>query len=136
MEEDFNMGKIMHVHTLEDLKTLSTGELLFLRDGLSEEKLKTKKAYRMCTVNIVLGSGLVALGLVTGIIPSSFLGGMVLGKGVINSTATESRLKTFDEIIGAINDEVAYREFGKEVFPEFFQEKKTTIFDLMYPREM
>ena len=136
MENNFNVTNgEKHIHSLEDLKTLPTGMLLLIRDDLTKAKLKTQKAYKFCTVKAVLGSGLVILGVATGAIFSSILGGLVIAEGITSSAINELRGQTYDQIINFIDDEISYRELGKEAFPEFYEEKKT-ILDLFYPREM
>ena len=112
------------IESLEELKELPTKLLVRVRDELCGEKLKCKKGYKMCSVNIVLGAGLVTLSFVSGAYFGSIFGGYLIGKGALNIAATKAQIKAYDKIVNVINDEISYREFGKEVFPEFYQNER------------
>lgn len=122
------------IESLEQLKELPTTTLKIIREDLCEAKLKSKRAYKMCAVNIVLGTGLITLSLFTGAVFGSFIGGYFIGKGLFRNSNEKAKIKIYEKIVNAINDEISYREFGKELFPEFSPEEPQNnldIFDLL-----
>ena len=131
MENDFiiQVGD-KTIETIEQLKELPTRILVMIKDDLCKEKLKCEKAYKMCSVNIVLGAGLVTLGLVSGAFFSSLVGGYLIGKGIFRTSDSQNQIKVYDQIVNTISDEISYREFGKEVFPEFYQKENKYGFDI------
>ena len=132
MEENNNFYLEMgdrEITSLEELKELPTNVLLMLKKQLCTEKLKCNKAYKMGSVSIVLGSGLAVLGLATGAIVSSILGGLLIGRGIFNSSSAKIESNAYDQIVNAVEEEITYREVGKAAFPEFFPDEKKPNFD-------
>ena len=110
-------------HTLNDLKELPTGMLTLMRDNLLKEKLKTQKSYKLSTVTTVLGGGCLVAGILTGTFISSCIGGFLMGRGVAQLQGAKIVTNFYDQIVSFLDDEISYREFGKELFPEFYPDE-------------